>query len=103
MPTNYAGETYRIQTSNETDFDGVPLDPDEVTSVEVQVFPSDFSAAILDEIMDYDTELGHWTYLWDTTGVDAGTYKAMVKILFADSTYSLEGPIKIRLKRDPRP
>lgn len=102
MPTNYAGEAYRIQTKSEVDFDGNPLDPNVVTSVHVQVFNSDFTTVITEGDMDYDTDISHWTFLWDTETVEPGTYKAMVEFFFPDGTSSLEGPKRIRLKRDPR-
>jgi hypothetical protein len=103
MPTNYVGETYRIQTVSETDFDGNALTDQTVDHVQVQIYNADYTSLILDEEMTWDVTLEHWVYVWDTTGVAAGTYKAMVAIFFPDLSYSLEGPTRIRLKFDPRP
>lgn len=104
MPTNYAGESYRIETRDELDFDGAALSPDVVSSVQVQVFDSELTAPpVVDELMEYNEDIGHWVYTWDTNGVVAGTYKAFITFNFASGDPSIEGPIRIRLKRDPRP
>lgn len=108
MPTDYAGEGYRLRTGDEKDFDGSALTPDKVLSVDVEVFSVNAEGAmqyppVLDEIMEWDDVGKHWGYNWDTPGPAGATYKAFIIISNLDSSISLEGPKRIRFKTDPRP
>lgn len=105
---DYAGEPIRITTVNPHNFDGQVLVPADVTSVTVEVFTNDLATVKLAVtnmayINDVDDEAnGEWAYIWDTTGIAAGTYKAKVVITTTDALASWEYH-RIRLKADPHP
>ncbi|SRR5213075_151333 len=107
MPTDYAGEGYLIRTGDEKNFDQSALTPADVLGVAVQVFATDedglVAPPVVDEDAPYNATRKHWGYLWNTAGVPDGTYKAWVIITNLDLSLSIEGPKRIRLKRDPRP
>lgn len=105
---DYAGEPIRITTKDPLNFDGRRIVPVDVTSVTVEVFNTDLSETVLaltpmDFINDPgDDADGEWAYIWDTTGIDPGTYKAKVVINTIDTLSSWEYH-RIRLARDPHP
>jgi hypothetical protein len=79
----YVGETTRIKSEG-TDFDGEPLTDTNVTSATLTVvLKSDLSVVVDEEDMTYDDDLEYWYYDWDTSGQDAGAYKARVTYLGA--------------------
>jgi hypothetical protein len=75
--TTYAGETLTV--THTATYKGI-----ELTDVDVQVFitirDSDAVVVVAESEMTWDPVAEHWEYLWDTTGVDAGTYRAQVMI-----------------------
>lgn len=97
--TQYAGELTKIVHTATKDAE--ELVPDDVTAVWVTVFTSDFSEEVVAETeMTWDTNHDRWQYLWDTSAVDSGTYKAKVRIEGVDGGSVWEYR-RIRLARDP--
>lgn len=97
--TQYAGELTKIVHTATKDAEA--LVPDDVTAVWITVYSSDFSEELVGETeMTWDTDHERWQHLWDTTAVDAGTYKAKVRIEGVDGGSVWEYR-RIRLARDP--
>lgn len=105
---DYAGEPIRVTTKDPLNFNGQRIVPADVSTVTVEVFNSDLTSTVLGVtpmvfIDDADDDAdGEWAYIWDTTGVASGTYKAKVVITTTDSLSSWEYH-RIRLARDPHP
>lgn len=105
---DYAGEPRRIVTDTARNFDGRVLVPADVQSVTVEVFTNDLQTVVLPVTpMDYiddtgDVDNNNWAFIWDTTGLEPGTYKAKVVITTLDGLESFEYK-RIRLARDPHP
>lgn len=105
---DYAGEPRRIVTDAARNFDGRVLTPDDVISVTVEVFNNALDTVVLpvtpmDYILDTgDVDLNNWAFIWDTTGLDPGTYRAKVVVTMLDGLESFEYK-RIRLARDPHP
>lgn len=97
--TQYAGEQTRIvHTATK---DGAELVPDDVTAVWITVFTSDFSDEVVGETeMSWNLDHERWEYLWDTSAVSSGTYKAKVRVEGVDGGSNWEYR-RIRLARDP--
>lgn len=119
--TNFATEEYLI-THIALGFDDVPLTEDDVPSVLVTVYA--VGEAVDDEPAPWDplpsvtnipmtwnptaawsirvgnrtiTGEGWWQYLWNTTGVEAGTYQAKVVLIGISGGKNAEF-LRIRLK-----
>ncbi len=93
--TLYAGE--RVTITHTATYQGVPL-----TNAEVTVYISivDPTAASPSEVlhataMDWDVTEEQWEYEWDTTDLEAGTYRAKVMIDNDNWEY-----VNIKLKAD---
>lgn len=105
---DYAGEPIRIATHNALNFDGTRIVPADVYDVTVEVFNSDLTQTVLPvTVMTFiddpdDDADGEFAYIWDTSGLEAGTYKAKVVINTIDNFSSWEYH-RIRLKIDPHP
>lgn len=105
---DYAGEPIRITTVNALNFNGQRIVPADVSSITAEVFNNDLSAVVMavDDMTfiddSDDDDDGEFALIWDTTGVDAGTYKAKVVITTTDGLSSWEYH-RIRLKVDPHP
>jgi hypothetical protein len=69
-----------------------------VTDVAIEIYDS-IPELIVDDIMIWDGVNEYWYYLWDTTGLSAGTYKAKVVATGIDGLPSWEWS-RIRLSRD---
>lgn len=96
--TQYAGElTKIIHTATK---DGTELTPADVTAVWISVFSGTFDPVITETEMTWDAEKDRWGYLWDTTGVDHGTYRIKVRIEGVDGGSVWEYR-RVRLARDP--
>lgn len=81
--TLYVGETTRLKSVG-TDFDGEPLTDSNVTSATLTVvLKSDLTEVVSEEDMTWDEDLAYWYFDWDTSGQEAGAYKARVKYLGA--------------------
>lgn len=101
MPVNYAGEPRRIRVRNLTDFDGNTLGQSDIATMEVTIYNSSYTTVILaTSSMTWHVTLNVPVYIWDTTGVGPGTYKAKVRLVTASGHESLEYQT-IRLRRDP--
>ncbi len=97
--TQYAGEQTKIVHT--ATVDARELFPDDVTAVWITVYTSDFSDEVVGETeMTWDTEFERWQYLWDTSAVSNGTYKAKVRVEGVDGASNWEYR-RIRLARDP--
>lgn len=75
--TKYAGEEQRIWTSATTP-EGEALTDEHVVGVTVSVYDGLGSLIVDEGEMTYDSEVGQWEYLWDTTGLDPGGYRFKV-------------------------
>lgn len=96
--TLYAGEIAKIvHTATK---DGVALVPADVTSVTIIIYDAALAVVVAESTMTWDAAKLRWQYLWNTTGVVAGTYRAKVKITGVD-TGSVWEYKRIRLARNP--
>lgn len=96
--TLYAGELTKIvHTATK---DGVALAPGDVTAVWITLYDSALAELVAESVMTWDPDQERWQYLWDTTGQDAGTYRARVRIEGVDGGSVWEYK-RIRLSRNP--
>lgn len=96
--TLYVGELTKIvHTATK---DGVALEPDDVTAVWVTLYTSDLEILVDETEMSWDLNFDRWQFLWDTTGLDPGTYRARVRIEGIDGGSVWEYR-RIRLARNP--
>ncbi len=86
--TLYAGEQFRI-TATGTEFNGDALVPANVTAATVKIYDST-PALIVTATLTWDAAETKWLYLWDTTGLAAGSYKYQVTFVGVDGKSSWE-------------
>lgn len=98
--THYAGElTEIVHTATKN---GEALVPADVTEVWITLYTSDLEVLLAETAMSWDATFARWQYLWDTTGLDPGTYRARVRIEGLDGGSVWEYR-RIRLARNPVP
>lgn len=96
--TLYAGELSKIiHTATK---DGVALLPADVTAVYVTIYNAALAEEVAETTMSWDADQARWQYLWDTTGVDPGTYRVRVRIAGVDGGSVWEYK-RLRLARNP--
>lgn len=96
--TQYVGEITKIvQTATK---DGVALTQDDVTAVWITLYDSSLEVFLAETEMSWDVGDQRWEFLWDTTGLDFGTYRAKVRIEGVDGGSVWEYQ-RIRLARNP--
>lgn len=78
--TQYAGENYLI--THTATFDGDALTgPDVEVTIEISKGTGDEAEEILASTpMTWDAVQLRWEYVWDTAGLDPGTYKAKFEV-----------------------
>lgn len=96
--TLYAGEEFRI-TATGSDFDGTVLTEDNVSEVSVTIFDSALEE-IIDAPMSWEPDELLWYYMWDTTGLDPGSYRYRVTFTGLDLKSSWEWK-RVRFARNP--
>lgn len=96
--TLYAGAHVRV--TDKAKFDGVAMVPADVTSVSITIFDAVGAIVVNPSAMTWDSAKLRWQYLWDTTGIDAGTYTARVTITTLDGATS-PAWLRIHLKCSP--
>jgi hypothetical protein len=96
----YPGEHIQVAGSAKQ-FDGkTPLSDRDVTSVTINIFDSDGTEVLVETAMSYDSDsTPRWTYIWDTTGIDSGTYRARIK--FTGVTFVSFEYHSISISEDP--
>ena len=94
--TFYAGEEFRITTTVD-DFDGVALTDADVTDVVITIFDSE-QTEIASSSMTWETD--EWVYLWNTNGLDAGSYRYRIAVEGVNGNLSWEWR-RARLARNP--
>jgi hypothetical protein len=96
--TLYAGELTKIvHTATK---DGEALLPGDVTGVSIILYDSTLEEVVGSSTMTWDSVKLRWQYLWDTSDMDAGTYRAKVTITGVDGGSVWEFK-RIRLARNP--
>jgi hypothetical protein len=97
----YAGETVQIKVTG-TDFNAdIPLEESDISNIYVTIFDSTNTEALPQTSMTWDEDEEGWVYLWDTTGLTFGSYKAKIEAYgqaATPQTYALEFA-RIRLAR----
>jgi hypothetical protein len=96
--TFYAGEQFRV-TGAITDYDGVVLTDENVDGVVVNIYDS-AKELVLTSAMTWDVDEALWVYLWDTTGLDPGSYRYQIVATGADGRDSWEWR-RVRFARSP--
>lgn len=96
--TLYAGEVVKV--THTATKDGLALDPDDITEVWITIYDPDREVLVAEIEMEWDSVLARWHYLWDTTGLAAGTYRAKVRVEGVDGGSVWEYK-RIRLARNP--
>jgi hypothetical protein len=104
MPVDYQQEPRLITASKIKDYRGRAMeDQSAFESAKITIYKADFSdiddPVLPEQTMTWDDDYFDWMYEWDTTEVDAGTYKAKI-VLTVDGKPSIEYK-RIRVKRDP--
>jgi hypothetical protein len=95
--TLYVGEATRvIHTASR---EGTALTDSDVSDVLITIYQGTEEVES-ETSMDWDADEGHWFYLWDTTGLDPGTYRAKVRIEGVDGGSVWEYK-RLRLARNP--
>lgn len=94
--TTYAGEELEVR-STITGFDGEAITPLNIDVVTVSIFNADLVAVVDEETMSYDD---NWYFVWNTFGLDPGTYKVRVSALGLSGGKSIEWK-RARLSRQP--
>lgn len=97
--TTYAGELVRVSVTAE-DFDEEALTEEDVDSVVVVIYDSSSEVVVAEVSMTWNADDALWFYLWDTDGIDAGTYKAQCRMIDLDGHSSWEWQ-RVRLARNP--
>jgi hypothetical protein len=96
--TLYVGELTKIvHTATK---DGEALLPADVTNVWITLYTSTLEVLVAETTMSWDSAQARWQYLWDTDGLDPGTYRARVRIEGVDGGSVWEYR-RIRLARNP--
>lgn len=96
--TLYAGELVKItQTALKDD---EALLPDDITAVWLTLYNAEAAIVVDETEMDWDATFDRWQYLWDTTGVDPGSYRARVRVEGVDGGSVWEYQ-RFRLTRNP--
>ena len=98
--TTYAGELTKI--THTATKDGRALAPADVTAVWITIYNADFSVLVAETAMSWDVGNTRWQYLWDTAGVNPGTYRVRVRIEGVDGGSVWEFR-RVRLARNPVP
>lgn len=97
----YAGETVQIKVTGK-DFDAsTPLAESDIVAIYVTIYDSTNTAVLPQTSMSWDDDEDGWVYLWNTTNLPFGSYKAKVEAYGQAATpqsYSLEFA-RIRLAR----
>lgn len=96
--TLYAGE--RVKVTHTARNDDEALLPDDVTAVWISLYDSVPEILVAETEMTWDSVKLRWQYLWDTTGLEAGTYRARVRVEGVDGGSVWEYK-RIRLARNP--
>lgn len=95
--TLYAGEEVQVSSTVRGFNAEGPLTDVDVTSVVISIFTSASTTPFLDAApMTWDSDEEFWFYLWDTTSMSAGHYKARIDVIGLDGKPSIEWRI-IRL------
>lgn len=96
--TLYAGELTKIvHTATK---DGVALAPADVDDVWISIYNADLTELMAETTMTWDSAQSRWQYLWDTTGIEPGTYRVRVRIEGVDGGSVWEYR-RVRLARNP--
>lgn len=96
--TTYVGETLLL--SHTATFDGTALDDTNTESVEIAIYNTDYTETVQAAVaMIWNGTDERWEYWWDTTGLDAGTYRCRVTVTTTDGE-NWEY-FKLALKADP--
>lgn len=99
-----AGNPRELVAKDLKDFNGDALTPESVESITVIVYNSDLSVvAVTERAMAWSEVDQDFAYVWDTTGVAAGTYKWFAAWVTIDGLPGWAGPIRLRVAADPRP
>lgn len=96
--TTYVGELTKIvHTATK---DGQALLPADVTAVWITIYNSDLTVRVAETTMSWDAGNSRWQYLWNTTGLTAGTFRVRVRIEGVDGGSVWEFR-RVRLARNP--
>lgn len=115
--TNFVHEEYLL-THVALGFNNEPLTNATLIEVRVTIYKADNTvvSGVNNQVMAWNpvptwsmkagnatiTGTGWWEYLWDTTGIAAGTYRAKVTLTGTTGGKNFEY-LRIRLKADPLP
>lgn len=89
--TQYVGEEVRIKATA-TGYAGEALTDESVTNALITILNKDKTVLVDDQPMSWnDTETPpHWEYLWNTAGLEAGTYRYRVTVVGIDGSLTWE-------------
>lgn len=76
---SYAGAPVTVRVLDPKNDDGEPLDDGNSTAT-IVIADLDGNAVVASTPMTWDATYGRWEYVWDTTGVAAGRYRARVDL-----------------------
>lgn len=96
--TLYAGE--RVKVTHTATKDSEALVPGDITAVWISIYDAEREVLVDETLMTWDSTKSRWQYLWDTSGLDPGTYRARVRIEGVDGGSVWEYK-RVRLARNP--
>lgn len=97
--TQHVGETYIIDTTA-TGYYGEQLDVDDVNSVTITILNRDATVQVDEAAMVWNATIAKWQYVWNTVGLEPGTYRYRVLIVGVDGRPNFEWK-RTRLKKVP--
>ena len=97
--TQFAGEEYRI-ASAPTGYRGEALTPADNPTLTITILNKDKTVLVDEAVMVYSAEDSKWEYMWDTLGLEAGTYRYRVTITGDDGRVNFEWK-RTRLAKTP--
>lgn len=97
--TIYAGETV-IVTHIATN-DGALMDDDDVDSVSITIYDSALEEVVEETTMSWNEADDRWEYMWQTEGLDAGSYRVKCTVLAEGDVVINWEFKKLKLARNP--